>query len=169
MVGLELPDTLTAPVLLFIDSVLDSMLLDKVLLLAVLGIVMLDDDDSDPDEASVRSSLHQIGANPAHVRIARPGDVACAARSRSRLEWATLRATALISAISTTSTASRRAHGFASAYTSSGKWITSPRQMQRYIMSFGPSGYFSQEDVWLGRNASLMLRASEAQLERDRN
>ena len=59
-------------------------------------------------------------------------------------------------------------HGFASAYTSSGKWITSPRQMQRYIMSFGPSGYFSQEDVWLGRNASLIaLRASEAQLERD--
>ena len=60
-------------------------------------------------------------------------------------------------------------HGFASAYTSSGIWITSARQMQRYIMSFGSSGYFSQEDVWLGRNASLMLRASEAQRERDRN
>lgn len=59
-------------------------------------------------------------------------------------------------------------HGFASAYTSSGRWITSAPQMHSYIMRFGDDGYWSQEDVWLGRNASLMRRASEARRERDR-
>jgi FkbM family methyltransferase len=54
-------------------------------------------------------------------------------------------------------------HGFARAYTSSGRWIESEREMRAFIHSFGPSGYWSQEDVWLGKNAALMARAVSAQ------
>ena len=53
-------------------------------------------------------------------------------------------------------------HGFALAYTSGGRWIRSSRHMHAYIMGFGKSGYWSQEDIWLGRDAQLMVRAVQA-------
>ena len=56
-----------------------------------------------------------------------------------------------------------REYGFARAYTSKGRWIASAEQMHDYIHSFGRSGYWHQEDVWLTKNASLMLRAVRAQ------
>lgn len=49
-------------------------------------------------------------------------------------------------------------HGFELAYSSSGKWISNAQQMHEFIMSFGASGYWSQNDVWLGRDGKLMRR-----------
>ena len=57
-------------------------------------------------------------------------------------------------------------HGFTRAYTSKGRWIASAQEMHAYIHSFGGSGYWHQDDVWLTKNASLMLRAVRAQFNR---
>ena len=55
------------------------------------------------------------------------------------------------------------AHGFAAAYTSDGQWIIGASQMRDRIMRFGPSGYWSQQDIWIGRDEAMMRRAIRAQ------
>jgi len=47
-------------------------------------------------------------------------------------------------------------HGFKLAYSSSGQWITNARQMREFVISFGTSGYWDQQDVWIGRDGKLM-------------
>ena len=48
-------------------------------------------------------------------------------------------------------------HRFQLAYSSEGKWFSNAESMRRYIMQFGPSGYWSQHDIWFGRNADVMI------------
>ena len=48
-------------------------------------------------------------------------------------------------------------HRFQLAYSSEGKWFSHAESMRRYIMQFGPSGYWSQHDIWFGRNADVMI------------
>ena len=48
-------------------------------------------------------------------------------------------------------------HRFQLAYSSEGKWFSHAESMRRYIMQFGPSGYWSQHYIWFGRNADVMI------------
>ena len=54
-------------------------------------------------------------------------------------------------------------HGFTAAYTSDAQWIIGAGQMRDRIMRFGPSGYWSQRDIWFGRDEAFMRRAIRAQ------
>ena len=50
-------------------------------------------------------------------------------------------------------------HGFALGYTSSGRWVRSAHEMRSWIHSFSSCGYWSQEDIWIGRDLALMEAA----------
>ena len=50
-------------------------------------------------------------------------------------------------------------HGFELGFTSGGRWIHDGRQMRDLIGEFGPSGYWSQQDIWIGRDGRMMRRA----------
>ena len=60
-------------------------------------------------------------------------------------------------------------HGFTAAYTSDARWIVDADQMRDCIMRFGPSGYWSQQDIWIGRDEAMMRHAIRAQFNATRS